>query len=568
MSLLLETTIKVSLVVLVALAANGLLRGRSAALRHWMLAAALSCAAAMPVLGVVAPSWQLRVLPAAMTQAGSDADVVVVEEVAVLVAAAGPDRPAADAIAGKVDGSGSRLSPASVAAAGLVPVWLAGVATGVAVLLVGLARLAWLAARAEPVRERAWEAAAADLSRRYGLRRRVILLQSRHPGLLVTWGLFRPKVVLPTSALAWPDERIRVVLGHELAHVRRHDWLVQIAVQLLRSVYWFNPLVWIAGRRLRQESEQACDDAVLNMGVDGRAYAEHLLALARAFRSERYMWSPAPAIARPSSLERRVRAMLNARTNREPVTRAACVAAFAALLAIAVPVAGLDGLAQSFSTLSGVVSDPQGGHMPNVTMLLTNTRSGAKYEVRSDQTGRFEFVGLPAGDYNLEAKLPGFRTRELALAVTGGNLVQDLTLQVGELEETITVTRGSGPEAPPRAAPVDEGGRDRFLRALAECTPSPSGGRIRPPLKIRNVPPQYPEGLREAGIGGLVNLRARIGTDGRTTVVQPVPNQTVDPGLVSSAIDAVSQWEFTGTLLNCVPVEVDMKVSVWFNAQR
>jgi beta-lactamase regulating signal transducer with metallopeptidase domain len=91
------------------------------------------------------------------------------------------------------------------------------------------------------------------------------------------------------------------VLGHELAHIRRSDWLVQLLAEVLRSVYWFNPVVWIACRRLRLESEQACDDAVLEMGVEGGAYATELIDLARAFKSQQ-MFLPAAAIARSSSL--------------------------------------------------------------------------------------------------------------------------------------------------------------------------------------------------------------------------------------------------------------------------
>ena len=55
-----------------------------------------------------------------------------------------------------------------------------------------------------------------------------MLLESDHPSLLVTWGLAQPKVILPATAGAWSDERARVVLTHELAHIRRGDWIVQL----------------------------------------------------------------------------------------------------------------------------------------------------------------------------------------------------------------------------------------------------------------------------------------------------------------------------------------------------
>ena len=146
------------------------------------------------------------------------------------------------------------------------------------------------------------------------------------------------------------------MLRHELAHIRRGDWVMQIAAELLRTVYWFNPLVWIACTRLRQESEHACDDEVLSSGVEGPDYATHLLELARPLKAESAPRLPAPAIARPSGLERRVRAMLNARLTRTPATRLARFMTAAALFAFTVAVAA----AQTGPvTLSGSVLDPE-----------------------------------------------------------------------------------------------------------------------------------------------------------------------------------------------------------------
>ena len=221
------------------------------------------------------------------------------------------------------------------------PIWLAGFAVSLSLLLVGFARLAWLASRSQRVANTMWTEVAAMLSRRFGLRCPVVLLQSDHPRLLVTWGLRQPRVILPDEARHWPEGRIRIVLAHELAHIRRGDWIVQMTAELLRAVYWFNPLVWIACRQLRRESEQACDDVVLGLGVEGTEYASTLLDLARAFRQHRRSFFPAPAMARPSSLETRVSAMLNRNLNRTPLTRSTCIAIVIALLVVALPLAGL-----------------------------------------------------------------------------------------------------------------------------------------------------------------------------------------------------------------------------------
>ena len=76
--------------------------------------------------------------------------------------------------------------------------------------------------------------------------------------------------------------------------------------------------------------------------------------------------------------------------------------------------------------------------LPDVKLVLTNAASQAKHEVRSDRTGHFEFVGLPPGDYALEVSIPGFSTFKDKITV-GRNIDRTIELQVGSLEETITV---------------------------------------------------------------------------------------------------------------------------------
>ena len=305
-ALLVESTLKVSLVMLAALVAVACLRRRSAALRHWILSAAIVAAMAAPLLGLDMPSWHipLDALPRPQLLAAT------VPAAAIIV-----PPPSVEGAKGSHPASGASLA---ATAAAIETTWIAGTAVSLLFLIIGLGRLAWVASSARRVTGGRWAYLAAEVARDYGLRRPVVILQSDHPALLVTWGFVQPKVILPRTAQDWTDARIRVVLSHELAHIRRGDWLIQMLAEIARAGFWFNPVMWIACRRLRQESEQAADDVVLHAGVDGSEYAAHLLDLARAFSRHR-PWMPAPAIARPSSLERRVRAMLNVRIDRTPI---------------------------------------------------------------------------------------------------------------------------------------------------------------------------------------------------------------------------------------------------------
>jgi TonB family protein len=449
----------------------------------------------------------------------------------------------------------------------LTRIWIAGVVAGVGLLILGLGRLRRLAAGAAPVTSGAWADRASEIAREFGLPQ-PLLLQSRHPAMLVTWGVRRPKILLPATAPTWRDDRIRIVLCHELAHACRGDWVVTLAAELLRAVYWFNPLVWIACRRLRQESEQACDDAVLNRGVEGSEYATQLVEIARELQQRR-IWVPAPSVARPSTLERRVRAMLDTHVNRRPLSRFACVTTLLGLLAVTIPVTAV-AVDQVFGTVGGSIVDPMNGALPGVTLVLTNRQNQAKYEVKSDRTGRYEFVGLAPGDYLLEAKLPGFAVLRGALTVTGQSVQQDLKLEIGTLEETINVrarpggtatavTRSnSGRPVARRPAPVCSGG--------ASTDGTPIGGNLRPPAKLLDVRPLYPASAVASGIEGVVTLQSRIGTDGSVEEVNVVSSPNAD--LSAAAMDAVRQWIFDSTYLNCVAVPVTMKVTVSFGLER
>jgi TonB family protein len=133
----------------------------------------------------------------------------------------------------------------------------------------------------------------------------------------VTVGVFRPEVYLPKEAVRWPMALRRSVILHEEAHIQRRDTLAQLFVQMVCALIWFQPLAWYAARRAAEERERACDDMVLASGVDNVLYAGHLVDIAG--QSVRI---PAVAIgmARPSSLEIRLRALTNRTLSRAPLT--------------------------------------------------------------------------------------------------------------------------------------------------------------------------------------------------------------------------------------------------------
>ena len=254
--------------------------------------------------------------------------------------------------------------------------------------------------------------------------------------------------------------------------------------------------------------------------------------------------------------------MLNRGLNRSPITPPARFGTTIIVLMVTVLIAGF-GAAQTFSAFSGSVLDATNRAIPGVTLVLVNGQSQAKYEIRTDGTGRFEFVGLPPGDYTWQAGLPGFATLKGELAVAGRDVQQDLALRVGSLTETITIKGGGSPGAAParRASDVDQ------IRPQQSnpCSAGPVGGTIKAPQKIRNVEPRYPADLDAARIGGVVIVELVIDASGDVSDVSVL--RSPHPGLELAAVEAVRQWKFTPTLLNCVPVDVRMMVTANFVSQ-
>lgn len=542
--------IGVTLLVLCALICTSMLRRHSAAVRHWVLSTAIAAAAVLPVVQPLAPAWPAgRAATTALIPADFPARRI-----------ARTPPPAEASIQQAQD-----ERPAGV----LRRIWIAGIALSALGLLVGCLRLRWLSSRARVIRHGRWHAAAREAAQQVGLNRNVTLLQSTHPSLLVTWGALRPKIILPANADNWPDDRVRVVLLHEIAHIKRGDWLWQIAAEALRAVYWFNPIVWFACGRLRQESERACDDVVLELGVSPSEYAAHLLAVARTTalgRRALLPQFPAPAMVQPSSLERRIVIMLKSNIDRRPAGMLGRFVAGSGILVLAASIAVLGAAAQSLATFSGSVVDPMSLGAPRVTLVLTHQQTKARHEVRSDDKGMFEFTGLPAGVYDLEAKLPGFASLTGQVEIAGLDVQRTLKLELGTLQETISVAHSasgklSSPPPPPPAPPSPKGDVSAAT-STKPCTPSVTGGNVRPPRKVRDVRPAYPAHLAAKGIVGTVLLEARIGTDGYVREV--AVTNAAQPDLGKAAADAVRQWQFTSTLLNCAATEVAMMVRVTF----
>ena len=136
----------------------------------------------------------------------------------------------------------------------------------------------------------------------------------------MVWSFVKGRLLLPKDCDQWTDARIDAVLSHELIHLRRRDPLLFTLGLLARALNWFNPLAWYAVRRLRIECERACDDHVLELGVDASEYASHLLEFSVGSLETRGTGSIAFAMASKPNIEQRIVSILDENLSRHGMT--------------------------------------------------------------------------------------------------------------------------------------------------------------------------------------------------------------------------------------------------------
>jgi beta-lactamase regulating signal transducer with metallopeptidase domain len=313
---------KATLMLALGLLAARLAARAPASVRHLLLAATFAALMALPIAAVAVPGVIIQV-PVADANPRIATPSAGRSEGAPLPPAAGD------------------LPERSSSAAAIAPLWPGAVRwgwlVGVAVLCVslGLAFGRLRRIRRDGLPRPELQALVQTLANQAGIRRPVGVLEHEGVAVPLTCGLWTPVILLPSDARAWHEDDLRRALVHELEHVRRGDWAIQLAARVACACYWFHPLVWVALRQLCLEAERACDDAVLRSS-ERTDYADQLVLLAR-----RLSKAHAPAMlgmANRSDLATRVTALLDEHQRRG---RTSAFAAAGAVLAAAIVVTAI-----------------------------------------------------------------------------------------------------------------------------------------------------------------------------------------------------------------------------------
>ena len=337
-----STAIKATVIVLVGLASVRVMRRSRASARHLVLLGTF--------LGLLTLPFALALVPPAIAIELPVARLPYAPAVPILGNPGG-----ANALSTTVDaeaGASSDRTPFTFQDL-MRTIW----AMGVLALVLSLSAALWQLAR---IRRSGvpWlkgRGLARTLAAQAGIRRSVEVLFHEAVAAPLTIGLLRPAILLPSDALQWGEADVQRALVHELEHVRRGDWAVQLLARITCALYWFNPLVWIARRLLSLEAERACDDAVLVRG-ESTEYAEQLVHLAQ--RLSKGTPRPALAMAKRSDLSARVSAILDTGQRRGRAGAAAAVSTLCAMALLVVTIAPVRVTASAEREISAPGSEP------------------------------------------------------------------------------------------------------------------------------------------------------------------------------------------------------------------
>lgn len=217
----------------------------------------------------------------------------------------------------------------------LLSVWLVGVALLSVWHLGGWIQVRRMTRRATRPVDEGWELALIRLRRRLGIEHAVMLLESAAAPVPAVIGWLRPVILVPASAFAGlTPEQLEAILAHELAHVRRHDYLINLLQAVVETLLFYHPAVWWVSRQVRQERESCCDDLAVSVCGDRLGYARALAAL-EGLRTPRLAMG-----ADGGSLLRRIRRLAGAPEGIPETAGGAPVAWVAGVLALALLLGG------------------------------------------------------------------------------------------------------------------------------------------------------------------------------------------------------------------------------------
>lgn len=335
---------------------------------------------------------------------------------------------------------------------------------------------------------------------RMRLTRSVVLLESAMTEVPAVIGWLRPAIVLPVSSLAGlAPSHFEAILAHELAHIRRGDYLVNVIQRIVETLLFYHPAVWWVSAWIRREREHCCDDVAAAVCGDRIRYAHAL----RALEELRHVPMSLAMGARSGDLVSRVRRLVKGTPDPLPnwsggvvmivpilalltfgshtsgprtavptaVSSPDAVRVEATLPApnptaaatpsdmphIAAPLAADARAAQVAIGVTGIVTDPSGGRLPGANVTLRSQAGEQLASAYTNASGSFSLSvsNVAAGDYDVAVTLPGFKTTHDAVRIGAGEPSSLMVrMQLGSIAEEVNVIAPAMPVLPTDVLPA------------------------------------------------------------------------------------------------------------------
>lgn len=200
----------------------------------------------------------------------------------------------------------------------IVTVWLLGVTFFMLRLMGGWLYLQHLRQRYVVPMGADWQAKVQELSAKIGLQKKVRVVESALVQVPMMIGFLKPLILMPIGAVnGLTTEEVESILAHELAHILRNDYLLNILQTIIEVLFYFNPAVWWISANIRLERENCCDDIAVDLCGDSLIYAKALMRLQEAKQT-----SPSLAMSlsgKKNQLLHRVRRILNQPQNKSNI---------------------------------------------------------------------------------------------------------------------------------------------------------------------------------------------------------------------------------------------------------
>jgi TonB family protein len=481
----------------------------------------------------------------------------------------------------------------------LAPFWMAGVCIFYLAYMASWISVCRVRRRGVCCASEHWQRQLARLSAQLRLSRPVQLLESCLADAPMVLGHFRPVILMPIGVLTGlPPGQIEAILLHELAHIRRNDYLVNLLQRSVEGPLFYHPAVWWMSHLIRAERENCCDDVVVTMKGNAHEYAVALAAL------EQNRWSGRePAVAATGgNLLKRIRRLLYPKGPNgawTPLFSAVILMATAAVASIAwqaapPPQQQTERALKSpydkwlHEDVAYIITDQERAAFQKLTTDEEREHFIAQFWQQRDPTPETEENEFKeehyrriayANEHFAATNLPGWQTDRGRIYIL-----------YGPPDEIESHPSGQGGSAPFEEWLYNhlEGVGDRVIFSFTDTLkngeyrltlnpvlaktaagPAPERIRVGNMVQERNlitkVDPLYPPLAMQARIQGLVRFNVVIGKDGRVANMQLVSGH---PLLVAAAQDAVRHWVYRPTLLNGEPVEVVTELAVNFSLPR